>query len=280
MSRRLSMVVLAALAGVASTPSSSAAPSKRRLAPERAECARAYESGQELRAKGALIAARGALLTCAQDVCPRVIEKDCIRWLAELEESLPTIVLEVRDAAGRELTELRVDLDGITLDDPLDGKSRPVDPGPHKLRFFPPGHPPVEVAFVAKEGEKNRKVTASVGLTRAEGEGPGGEEPPGEPEAVTTRPGPRPAAPGLVTWLSLGTGAVALGGFAYFGFAARSSRDELLGDCAPECEPEDVSAGRTQAIVADVSLLIGVVALAVAGWSLVADEVAGEESSP
>jgi hypothetical protein len=45
-----------------------------------AECARAYEEGQELRKSGQLLSARTALQSCARDDCPGFIRSDCAAW--------------------------------------------------------------------------------------------------------------------------------------------------------------------------------------------------------
>jgi hypothetical protein len=59
---------------------------------------------------------------------------------------------------------------------------------------------------------------------------------------------------------------VAAVSFAYFGLSGRSDVSDLRATCAPNCSESQVDSARTKLIVADVSLGVGVVALAGAAW--------------
>ena len=121
-------------------------------------CASASESAQSLRNDLKLVAARGKLLICTRPACPRPIKRDCDEMLSQLDASLPTIVLGAKDKEGRDLTDIRVLLDGAPLSTALDGRAMAVDPGRHLLRFERSGSTPVERTIVAHESEKDRVV--------------------------------------------------------------------------------------------------------------------------
>ncbi|MFO0672291.1 MAG: hypothetical protein U0235_22145 [Polyangiaceae bacterium] len=72
-----------------------------------------------------------------------------------------------------------------------------------------------------------------------------------------------------------GVGVVGVAGFAVFGFMAKGTHDDLAARCpggkCTSSPDSDVSRGKTQQLVADVSLAVGVVGLA-AGITLFALE--------
>ncbi|WP_437663463.1 hypothetical protein [Sorangium sp. So ce1182] len=161
-----------------------------RAQPSKRACAAAYERAQGLRRDGKLIAAREALIACSQPTCPAAAVADCGPWLAEVEKSLPSVVIAARDAGGRERLDVRVLVDGRLLAAALDGKALPVDPGPHTFRYEPAGGPAVEERVLIREGEKNRAITVILGAP------PGGAPPSPRPIVAPAAPGaPRSAAP-------------------------------------------------------------------------------------
>lgn len=158
-------------------------------ADEKAACTAAYVEAQSLRATHRLVAARERLRTCAQQGCSTMMRgqmvADCTGWLAQVDAALPSIVFEVRDAAGADVTGVRVTLDGQLLADRIDGTALPVDPGEHTFRFEAAGQGAVEKNFVIREGDKGRReavvfATATAAL-------------PGVTQPMT--PAPLPAAP-------------------------------------------------------------------------------------
>jgi hypothetical protein len=102
-------------------------------------------------------------------------------------------------------------------------------------------------------GEKSRLIELRV------------EAPKAEPEKSSTGSTTHAATDsrGIPTgaWLLGGVGVVALGSFGYFGLSAKSELDKL-DSCSPSCARSQSDTGRRDALFADVSLGIGVVALA------------------
>src|SRR5437868_3814423 len=100
---------------------------------EKKECVAAYEEGQRSRKEGKLSEARERLLVCAQDGCPAVVRRDCTQWVGESELSTPAVVLEAVGDGGRDLTEVRVSVDGKPV--AVDGKAVSLNSGPHVVQF-------------------------------------------------------------------------------------------------------------------------------------------------
>jgi hypothetical protein len=210
-----------------------------------AACIQSYEQTQTLRREGKLRDARDAATKCARDTCPAILAKDCTTWMSELESSIPTLVFDVRGPAGEEVTQVKVLLDGQPLVERIEGKSVPVDVGSHVFRFEPADGKgsPVEQRIVVHEGDRNRKISVTLGG--------------GTPGAVGSRAIPLPA---LVFG---GVGVVALGVGTVFAISG-SSKESDLDACKPSCPADDVNSVSSSYAVADILLSAGVVSLAAA----------------
>ncbi len=88
---------------------------------------------------------------------------DCSAWMRELDEGLPTVVLDARVSTGDRASSIKVFVDGQLLTDKLDGKALPIDPGEHAFRFVTAGEPPLSKKIVVLEGVKNQKVSVRFG---------------------------------------------------------------------------------------------------------------------
>jgi hypothetical protein len=216
------------------------------LADDKLACIAASDRAQVLRDSGKLVAAREALLACSRATCPTAVADDCSSWLKDVEARTPTVVVRARDAAGGDLLDVTVTIDGAPFLATLDGRARPLDPGKHTFRFERTGHSTVERSVLVTEGEKNRLVEVVL---------PAIEKPkPEAPKVLHTT--------SLVPTLAVGAvGLLGIAGFAYFGLSAERDHRRLQ-DCRPFCAESDVDAARTKAIVADVSLGVGVLGLA------------------
>jgi hypothetical protein len=63
--------------------------------PTKTSCAEAYESSQETRASGHLQEARTGWPSALRPSVQRSCQKDCARWLEEVERELPSVVISV-----------------------------------------------------------------------------------------------------------------------------------------------------------------------------------------
>jgi hypothetical protein len=229
--------ILAALAW--STPSAAQTPDKE-------ACVRAYEQAQRLQRVSRLVEAKEQLALC-QASCPVRLQADCAQWLDEANDRAPTLLVDVRDAAGRPLQAVRVTMDDKLLAIRLDERPIPADPGAHVFRFEPEGTAPIVRPLTLREREKGRRISLQV-------------EPAAAPPAAS--PEPPKAAPGplgrwtLASEVSAAVGGVAAVSAAYF-LIRRVTQYDALERCKPGCSASDVDA-------ANRNLAIGLVSLAVA----------------
>src|SRR5579883_2622058 len=134
---RTACLATAALAAACATLA--AGSPRARADDERERCASSSEAAQRFKNAGKFVEARAQLAVCSRAVCPRFVKRDCDRWIGEVDESLPTVVVTARDAQGHDLVDVRVFLDDALVTEHLDGKAMPLDPGPHTLRCEIPG---------------------------------------------------------------------------------------------------------------------------------------------
>lgn len=95
--------------------------------------------------------------------------------------------------------------------------------------------------------------------------------------------GSDPAYDSVPAWIAAGVGLVGIGMFVGFGVSAESIYDELVEDCPAEgcstrAHRERADRGKTHQIVANVSLVAGLVCLATAGVFFTLDAVDADGS--
>lgn len=217
---------------------------------EKEACVDASERGQEARDARRLIEARALFTACAKETCPVPVRQDCGQWLGDVDKRLPSVVISARDAEGHDVVDVRVLVDGRLFQPRLDGRSVPLDPGEHVFRYEPASGAPIEERVLVREGEPTRLLTVKVA-----GGGAPAESPPARP----------------VPWPTFVLGGVALlgaGSFALFASGAKSDLSELRETCGrtQSCAQADVDAVDRDLLIANVSLGVGVVALAGAVW--------------
>ncbi len=232
-------------------------------------CIDHHAEAQEARADNRWHSARGALLECAKASCPGVIAGDCTRWLDELDQQMPSVVLVVR-RGGTDVTGASVTLDdkAIALGTELD-----VDPGEHTIIVTVDGDPPRTEKVRVSPGEKSRLVHVDLPLRPQ-------DSPPAEAAVPMHRPVP------TITWL-LGGGAVLFAAAGTgFGVAALNEHDKLAkpiadGGCSPVCTSAQVSTLDTLATVSDIAFGAAILSAVGAGVTyLLRPEVPVEEPKP
>jgi hypothetical protein len=222
------------------------------------QCVEAYNSSQELRIDGKWRQAREKAAVCAQDTCPAAVRAGCTKWLRELIDGQPSIVVVVR-SGGTDITDAIIDIDGLRADT-TSGRPVELDPGKHVVRMTLPGKPPVSRDIVVVEGAKNRTIEFDVGRPEA-------------PAAIgaTVPPAEAPSAvpPGAIVFGGLG-----LASLAAFGVLAASGTrdlDTLHATCGKtrSCPEDEVDDAKKKIIIGDVFLAAGVVGMGVAiGWTI------------
>ncbi len=223
--------------------------------PSKEQCINAYQGAQVDMKQSALGAAREKLALCLSDGCPRSLQTDCALWLKEVDARRPSVVLSFKAHDGSDATGVLATIDGKPAAGKTDGRAFDVDPGEHVFVFLPQGEPAVSVKAVIREGEKSQRVAGVSSRHVAQPAREPSDPRPTAARAPTERPVPWPV------YALGGVSLVGLGAFAGFGAAGASAKSDLE-VCRPSCLDTDVSSVRTKFIVADISLVVGVVALA------------------
>jgi len=259
--RKLALAFAFALAPALVT--TAAAPA---FADETESCSHAYELGQRFRQESKLVDARKELLICAQDLCPPVLRKDCVAWLAEVAETMPAISIQARGADGCDRPQATAWIDGVLIPHGAEGRPIDLNPGPHTVRVEVDGAM-VEQTVVVAVGDRRRVVTLS-SVPNAATCGVSDRPSPGplpsagvDANAPPQREGARPV-PTLVYVLG-GVGLVGLGVGGGFGISGWSQKG-TLDACKGGCSNRDVDTMQRTFLVSDVAMGVGLVALAAA----------------
>ncbi len=217
-------------------------------------CAAAFSEGPALTKRGKLVLAREALSRCSVAPCPASMRRLCAADVRSLDDRIPTVVFIAKGERGEDLLDVRVTEKGRAIVDRLDGRSIPLDPGPHAFRFELASGRFAEVAAVLHEGERARDIQVALG----------GAPPPAGPSVALA---PVPAAPATsrpLPWTVFAAGGltVAAGAtFGVFGIRGLVLRSELSG-CKGECSPGSVARINTSYDIANASLIVAAGALA------------------
>jgi hypothetical protein len=231
-------------------------------------CVAASTQGQTDRDEGRLLAAREQLLSCARETCPSIVKKSCADWLSELSGRIPSVVVRVQEAGQRDVTDATVTVDGQPIT--LDGRPLALDPGTHTLWVEAREGPPVERSFLIAEREQARLLVVELPARSA-----GLVEPTrsaaAPPQPARLKPAPERGSFSVPTagWVLGGLGVVGVVTFAVLRIELASDLRELERTCSPDCSDRQRDDGKRGALVADISLGIGIAALAGAGaWTL------------
>jgi hypothetical protein len=127
------------------------------------DCLTASNSSVGLRSQHKLRETRAQLLVCVAASCPAEVREECARRMERLTAAIPTIVFEVKDGAGRELTAVTVTFDGEVVARELNGSALTLDPGSHTVTFEVAGEPPVTQTILFHEGDKDRHIPVVIG---------------------------------------------------------------------------------------------------------------------
>jgi hypothetical protein len=235
----------------------------------KAECASAYVDAQRLMKGGSLKKARERLRICAADDCLPAVKKDCVTWLDEVNTNMASVVVVARGRDRNETMNVRVFVDDELVAEKLDARGIDVEPGTHKFRFELEGNPPLHQEVLLRQGQKNKVVEVSwyedrgssptggaAGATSGSSAGGGSTH-----DSTTARP---PQALPILPIVLGGVGLVAAGtGVAFWLMSEGKKSDLEEARCAPACSSDDVDAIKTNRVVGDILVGVGVVAIAV-----------------
>ena len=223
--------------------------------PDRAACVAAHTSAQELKRSGKLLEAQSELQICSSAGCPGAIISDCGQWIADLEQTTPSMIFEVR-VDGKQVTEFQVDVDGAPVTDL--SKAHKVNPGRHMVRVRVDQFEPKDETVVLPEGQRMRLVLFEFSLPKAELVPEPVQSPP-PPAPLMERPTP------VIVYPLLGLGIAGLGAFGVFTFLGKSEQDDLESTCSPDCTDSELESMRSYYLIGDISAGVGAAALIGAG---------------
>jgi hypothetical protein len=220
--------------------------------PSRAQCLADHEQAQDARLAGQLLSARTALRKCSAAGCPSLVSRDCVQWLSDVEQQLPSVIFRAAKD-GEDVVRLRVREGDKLLTESLTGSPLELDPGPHHFVAELPGFPAQDATYVLQAGDKGRVV-------RFDFSSPKPPPPVVAPNPVVAEPVPVPQhrpipkltyALGGVSLAATVTGVV-LGGLAL------SKRQDVRDDCAPLCRDRDVTSVKHLGLAADIAFAVAV----------------------
>jgi len=239
------------------------------LADETGACIESAEKAQKLRHDKKLTEARPELITCSRDLCPQQIRTDCTKWLADVDNSMSTVVVRARDADGHDVMDVKVYVDGQLLTPRLQGTSVAVDPGPHKFRYELPSGKSVEDDVLIAEGEKDRVLRVNLPTDT------------GVPVPVTPEKPASGGGPGPVPWIIGGVGLASLIGFAIIEAPIQSNYSNLKNTCGQTpagCTDDQKSSVTSLYAPAGILLGVGIVGVAVSATWLIVSAVTGHKA--
>ncbi len=232
--------------------------SRAALAYDKHACLTASDEAQALRLDGKLQKAREQFLVCADPSCPSLVQSACAQWLNGLDAQIPSVVVHVREADGRDAVDAQVLIDGKTLAGSTGGTAVSLDPGKHEFRFLAPDGRVTTEALVIAEGEQLRRVDAVLPPR------PGAAAVPVSADGAFAGPGGQP--PSSPPWLAWGFAGGAVVSWAVFaGFAVSGNHDysqAKSGNCGTtSCSSQYPTA---KFVAADVALGVAIAATSVA----------------
>lgn len=251
-------------------------------ADDKAACASAYETGQEMRNRGEFLRAREQLVACARPVCKDWMVAECTKWLDELDRRQPTIVLTAENERGEVVDLVKViDESGRSIAEGATGRAIALDPGPHQLTFVARDGSKVVVLKMVQEGQQAVPIKAV--FEPAKG-AIVSNRPGAEPKAATSNAHPWRTA----GWAAVGAGMVGLGAGAALGIVALGKKSSANCDDANVCDPgttsgiEGAALGSTVGFVAGSLFLAGGLAVLLFGPSAAPERagVAGLRVTP
>jgi len=252
------------------------------------ECFKASEAAVSSISEKKFRAALAQRIACAASRCPGSIRKECEREVERITGLIPTLLFDAKDRRGRDLSEVRVIMDGELIVEKLQGLAVQVDPGQHSFEFQTEGEEPLSLQLLVHEAEKQRRVPIRFGPPE-----------PAEPAPVVLPVAPVVAAPavsakldeesnhGLGTQRSLalvagGVGLVGVAVGTVFGLRSMSKHNEAERACPGECSDssgaELWSDARANGTVSTIAFAVGGATLAggVVLWLTAPNQSAGD----
>jgi hypothetical protein len=245
------------------------------------KCVDSNTAAQSLRRRGRFAEVRAVLQVCGDPSCPSIVVNDCVERLDELNRAQPTVILDVKDAAGSDVGDVKLTVDGVVVASRLGGGAIEIDPGEHTFLFESPGRRPLTRTFVLREGQKNRLEHIVLPSLPA-AEPPAADSPSPSADAAPDAP-PQEAHAGLSErriWalVGAGLGAASVATGVVLGLDAASDSSAQKRDCgsAANCPNHaqaltDHAAMQTSGTWSTVAFAAGAALLGGAAWLFFTD---------
>ena len=231
--------------------------------PTRAQCLANHEQAQDARLAGQLLPARAALRQCSAAACPPLVSRDCVLWLTEVNQQIPSVIFRAAKD-GEDVVALRVREGDKVLTESLTGSPLELDPGPHRFVAELPGFPAVDATYVLQAGDKSRVVRFDFVSPK-----------PAAPAQVShtslpVRPPPPEHRPVPTVTYALGTATVAATFTgAVLGGLSLAKRKDVRGECAPLCQDREVRGVKNLALGADIAFALALLGAGATVYSYV-----------
>jgi hypothetical protein len=192
-----------------------------------------------------------AFRLCSAATCPAVVREKCTAWLADAEAKSVKLRVTLAGLSATDVAKLWID---ETTREP--NTTVNLNPGSHSIRAETSNGRQRSDIVVLTEGA-NRDIRVDLAPAPVAAAAPTSSTE-SSPTLVTTRPTP------VSVWILSGLGVVGIGAFAGFGLKARTDYDNAQSSCDSTCPHDRVQSIRNTALAADVSLLVGAMALGAA----------------
>lgn len=250
-----------AKASDATSGSGATAQSTTDAPPTKEQCIDSHRQSQQLQNESKLVHARELARTCTSLACPGLLISDCARWLSDLDQRIPSAVIEVR-VDGQPNREAQVFADGKPITEWTRGEAIRLDPGEHQFRFELAGHEPITQNLLLAEGMRYRVITAEfkspVAATAAVPLTPAA---PASPDSTASKVRPTP----FIVYPLLGVGVLGAAGFGTFAFLGSKKEKDLETACSPNCTDSDLKPMKSNYLIGDIALGVGAASLVTAG---------------
>jgi hypothetical protein len=223
-----------------------------------------HERAQDERLAGRLLAARTALRECLAATCPSLVSRDCVHWLAEVQQQIPSVIFAA-SKDGEDVVALRVSEGERLLAQSTTGTPVELDPGPHHFVAEVAGFPPQRATYVLQAGDQARVVRFEF-VSEPTSQVRRSPAPIASPAPTSAAPSPWRPTP-AVTYVF--AGAAVLGGVtgSVLGTLALSKRKEVERRCAPLCDEREVGSVRNLALGADLAVTVALLSAGAAAYT-------------
>jgi hypothetical protein len=222
------------------------------------DCIAASERAVSFHKMSKLIEERTALQACAVPACPDVVRASCDQRLTAVSAAIPSLLLSVVDSSGKDITSVRVAIDGTPYAGAL-GAPIVMNPGDHELRVEAAGEPTITTHVVLREGDVSKREVVTIVA----------EAPPPPSSMPTATAGGDGSSLRTIGFVVGGVGIAGIVAGSVFGLTASSTWSNAKSECtsvatcgAGSQAQNDHDSAASQATTSTIAFAVGGAALA------------------